>query len=200
MDRVLPTSRPVDWYPAGNHQRRSVADRTWRLVGGRSKLWTEARRYSRFKELAPRNPFECFPSPERVAIESRLMVTICPRRRVVDEMNPHNNGSVTSGIIHRTEGGEEIMDTSFVEAIESVSNRTAERQTHPLGEDVVGDTPAFQWLARQVESVAPTNPAVLICGETGTGKELVARAIHNLSSRRGAPFVKSLLRACRSPG
>ena len=82
------------------------------------------------------------------------------------------------------------MGTPFAETIESVSDQTAERQTHPLGEDVIGDTPAFQWVVRQVESVAPTDSAVLICGETGTGKELVARAIHNLSSRRQAPFVK----------
>jgi formate hydrogenlyase transcriptional activator len=59
-----------------------------------------------------------------------------------------------------------------------------------LGQEIVGSSLAFDWTVRQVEKVAPTNSAVLIQGETGTGKELIARAIHTLSSRRSAPFVK----------
>src|SRR5438094_7761264 len=45
-------------------------------------------------------------------------------------------------------------------------------------------------MLHQVETVAPTDSAVLVCGETGTGKELIARAIHNLSKRRERTFVK----------
>jgi formate hydrogenlyase transcriptional activator len=59
-----------------------------------------------------------------------------------------------------------------------------------LGQEIIGSSPAFDWTVQQVERVAPTDSAVLIQGETGTGKELIARAIHNLSSRRNAPFVK----------
>jgi formate hydrogenlyase transcriptional activator len=57
-------------------------------------------------------------------------------------------------------------------------------------EEIVGDSVALKQVLRQVEIVAPTDSTVLIQGETGTGKELVARAIHNLSSRRGRTFVK----------
>ena len=83
-----------------------------------------------------------------------------------------------------------MAETPILETIEGVSNRISRRQAHPLGEDIIGDSPAFQWVTQQVEKVAPTDSAVLICGETDTGKELVARAIHNLSPRRQAPFVK----------
>ncbi len=55
---------------------------------------------------------------------------------------------------------------------------------------VVGRSAALQRALREVEVVAPTDSGVLILGETGTGKELIARAIHNLSARRDLPFVK----------
>src|SRR6266480_6112999 len=57
-------------------------------------------------------------------------------------------------------------------------------------EDIIGESSALKRVLRQVETVAPTDSAVLIRGETGTGKELIARAIHDLSGRRGRTFVK----------
>jgi formate hydrogenlyase transcriptional activator len=55
--------------------------------------------------------------------------------------------------------------------------------------EIVGDSAALRRVLGQVELVAPTDATVLILGETGTGKELVARAIHQLSGRREYPFV-----------
>ena len=57
-------------------------------------------------------------------------------------------------------------------------------------EDVVGRSSAFQKVLEQVAIVAPTDSTVLLHGEAGTGKELIARAIHNLSSRRQRMFVR----------
>jgi formate hydrogenlyase transcriptional activator len=57
-------------------------------------------------------------------------------------------------------------------------------------EEIVGESVVLQRLLKNVETVAPTDSTVLICGETGTGKELIARAIHNLSSRHSNAFVK----------
>src|SRR5271168_59167 len=57
-------------------------------------------------------------------------------------------------------------------------------------EDLVGESAALREVLRQVETVAPTDSTVLLLGETGTGKERVARAIHNLSRRSQMPFVK----------
>src|SRR5512133_2462964 len=57
-------------------------------------------------------------------------------------------------------------------------------------EDIVGNSPALRKVLEHVAIVAPTDSTVLLHGETGTGKELVARAIHNLSSRRDRPYVR----------
>jgi transcriptional regulator with GAF, ATPase, and Fis domain len=57
-------------------------------------------------------------------------------------------------------------------------------------EQVIGNSPALESVLEKVERVAPTDSTVLIQGETGTGKELIAHAIHNLSSRCGRPFVR----------
>jgi formate hydrogenlyase transcriptional activator len=57
-------------------------------------------------------------------------------------------------------------------------------------EEIIGFSPALQSVEMEVERVAPTDSTVLVLGETGTGKELIANALHNLSARRGRPFVK----------
>ena len=57
-------------------------------------------------------------------------------------------------------------------------------------EEIIGQSESLRKVLRSVEKVAPTDASVLIFGETGTGKELLARAIHNLSKRRDRPLVK----------
>ena len=57
-------------------------------------------------------------------------------------------------------------------------------------EEIIGESPALKRTLKQVEIVAPTDSTVLLLGETGTGKELIARAIHNLSFRRERTLVK----------
>jgi formate hydrogenlyase transcriptional activator len=63
------------------------------------------------------------------------------------------------------------------------------RTDHNFGE-IVGGSATLRRVLKQVETVAPTGSTVLIRGETGTGKELIARAVHDLSPRRGRTFVK----------
>ena len=57
-------------------------------------------------------------------------------------------------------------------------------------EDIVGTSEALQRVLKEIETVAPADSTVLIYGETGTGKELIARALHNLSARKSNAFVK----------
>ncbi|MGH7493322.1 MAG: PAS domain S-box protein, partial [bacterium] len=65
-----------------------------------------------------------------------------------------------------------------------------EIKTQHSFEEVIGRSQAINKVLQAVETVAPTDAGVLILGETGTGKELIARAIHNLSRRRECVFVK----------
>src|ERR1051325_3486482 len=60
----------------------------------------------------------------------------------------------------------------------------------PNFEEIVGTSASLKAVLKEVEVVAPTESTVLILGETGTGKELIARAIHTISSRSSRPFVK----------
>jgi len=76
------------------------------------------------------------------------------------------------------------MDTS------QVFNSHDQGSTPRGFEQIIGSSPALERVLEQVEYVAPTDSTVLIGGETGTGKDLIARAIHRSSSRRGRPFVK----------
>ncbi len=65
-----------------------------------------------------------------------------------------------------------------------------EIQTDYNFEEIIGESRALKQVLKQVETVAPTDSTVLILGETGSGKELVARALHYLSNRRERTFVK----------
>jgi formate hydrogenlyase transcriptional activator len=65
-----------------------------------------------------------------------------------------------------------------------------EIRTNNNFEEIVGESAALRRVLKQVETVAPTNSTVLIIGETGTGKELIARALHHLSPARDRTFVK----------
>jgi formate hydrogenlyase transcriptional activator len=57
-------------------------------------------------------------------------------------------------------------------------------------EGIIGSSPALESVVAEVKRVAPTDSTVLVLGETGTGKELIAHAIHNISPRFGRPFIK----------
>ena len=73
--------------------------------------------------------------------------------------------------------------------VENRSLRLALSEQRLLGERLLGHSPSVQRLREQVSALANIQADVLILGETGSGKEVVARALHDLSARRDAPFV-----------
>lgn len=91
-----------------------------------------------------------------------------------------------------------IRDLSQKKATEEALRRAEQQKSYleeeleitQRFEEIVGDSPKLKRVLKQVEDVAATDATVLILGETGTGKELIARAIHRLSNRNGHAFVK----------
>ena len=77
--------------------------------------------------------------------------------------------------------------SASAEAITELRDDASSRQTQLA---IIGRSPALQRVLRLVESVAATDAAILIRGETGTGKELIAGLVHRLSARQRGPFVK----------
>jgi PAS domain S-box-containing protein len=104
-------------------------------------------------------------------------------------------------VSHANITSQKRLETKFQEALRDLKrlkNRLAAenlylreeiKSTHDF-EEIIGHSDALQSMLRKVEQVSGTDASVLIQGETGTGKELVARAVHHLSPRRDQPFVK----------
>jgi len=91
-----------------------------------------------------------------------------------------------------------IANARALEEIESLKRRLEQENEYLREEakesssygELVGQSPALQAVARQIDLVAPTDSSVLILGESGTGKELVARELHRRSLRADKPFIK----------
>ena len=80
-----------------------------------------------------------------------------------------------------------VQDLRERDRWESVEEQGVQDQNN--FEEIIGTSPAMKRVMGQVEVVAPTDATVLVLGETGTGKELIARAIHRMSPRRNLPFI-----------
>jgi len=107
-------------------------------------------------------------------------------------------GTVSSGEdITERKLAEEALKQAFAE-IESLKNRLQAENIYLQEEiklehnfsEIITNNSDFKKVLNKVEQVAATNATVLILGETGTGKELIARAVHNISPRRNRPLVK----------
>jgi len=113
-------------------------------------------------------------------------------RRALERELERANAELESRVVARTQDLERAL--AEVEALKvrlQQENQYLRREiSEQMSDAIVGRSPALQHALSQVSLVAPTDATVLIRGETGTGKELIARALHEKSSRRDGPLVK----------
>ncbi len=127
-----------------------------------------------------------------------VVTTVRAHRRWPDELIPRLRlfGEIVANAMMRKRNEEEIQDAlsqirKLKEQIEAdyIYLREEIKHEHNFA-DIVGKSDALKRILIKVKQVAPTNATVLLLGETGTGKGLIARAVHNESKRRDRPFVQ----------
>jgi formate hydrogenlyase transcriptional activator len=140
----------------------------------------------------------------RAGIRSRICIPLFVQGRPVGTLNLASDlpAAFSSGDIEFLSQISEQVSVAVANSlayrqISSMKDRLERENTQlleaiarsPQTHELIGESPGWKRVLEQIEMVAPTHSTVLIRGETGTGKELVARAIHRLSHRRERPFV-----------
>src|SRR5271170_2274242 len=98
--------------------------------------------------------------------------------------------SASNSVMQIDENAGNMPMNALTYRIDDLPVRNEDREELPFAETIVGRRGSLRGILSLVEAVAPTNMTVLIAGETGTGKEVIARAIHEFSPRRNRSLVK----------
>ncbi len=166
---------------------RIVMDTDYRIVAANLA-------YSReFGQGRPVRGRHCYEVSHHFTVPCDQAGETCPLRQSLEDGESHRVLH-----LHHTPRGEEHVNVEttpirnlqgqtryFVETMQIVQQAS----TQPAAAGLVGRSPAFNRMLAQIVRVAPTAAAVLLLGETGTGKELVARLVHETSPRASGPFV-----------
>jgi transcriptional regulator with PAS, ATPase and Fis domain len=166
---------------------RIVVDLNYRILAA-NKAYRDA--YSPRESVVGRH---CYEVSHHYSLPCDEAGESCPRRQALQSRHAEHVLH-----IHHTPRGDEhvqvelnpVRDASgeirfFVERMQSLPTARASQSA----EGLIGRSPTFRAMLELVSRVAPTDTSVLLLGETGTGKEMVARLIHESSARASAPFV-----------
>ena len=153
----------------------------WKDLSDRDRLMTELDKQGSVTNF----------ETESITDQGRQIHVICSAKRIGGDIV-----GMVMDITKRKQGEIELVE-AYKEITQLQSQLEAEsaylqdeiKLEHNF-ENIIGHSEALKYVLHRVEMVAPQNSAVIISGETGTGKELFARAIHKLSSRSGRPLVK----------
>ncbi|MCE9569621.1 MAG: sigma-54-dependent Fis family transcriptional regulator [Rhodocyclales bacterium] len=171
----------------GQAEPSIVMDAGYRIVAANSAYTRE------FAQGRDVNGKACYEVSHHFSVPCDQAGESCPLR-----MSQHSGQIQRVLHLHHTSRGEEHVDVAiapirddkgrlayFVETMRVVKHASS----HPAAEGLVGRAASFSRMLSLVMRVAPTDAAVLLLGETGTGKELVARVVHEAGRSAGGPFV-----------
>ncbi len=166
---------------------RIVMDAEYRIVAA-NRAYTKE-----FGQGRPIRGRHCYEVSHRFNVPCDQAGESCPLRLSLESGSPYRVLH-----LHHTPRGEEHVDVEttpikdgegrlryFVETLRVVKQASSQA----AGEGLVGRSASFKYMLSQVMRVAPTDASVILLGETGTGKELVARLLHEASRRASGPFV-----------
>jgi formate hydrogenlyase transcriptional activator len=97
-------------------------------------------------------------------------------RRLLDALDQHTRA------LDRQQAKVNALESKIIHLREAINEAAG-------AEEIVGTSAAFRKVMQAVERVAPSDTTVLLCGETGTGKDVIARALHARSTRRERPLI-----------
>lgn len=197
--RLYNLTPPPDEYAAGPDTTVAVADAPF----GQAFLHGTTELHDRADLLTGR--MSSFPQLRDTGIQSLCFLPLITNTGTLGTLNLgslHENAFIPKDISFLHQVAAQIaMAVDNSEAYHQVAQLTARLKGEKLHleeeirsilgfEEIVGDSPALKKVLADVHTVAPGDTTVLILGETGTGKELIARAIHRMSSRKDAGFLK----------
>ncbi|MBS1191237.1 MAG: sigma54 specific transcriptional regulator, Fis family [Rhodocyclaceae bacterium] len=171
----------------GLPEPRIVMDADYRIVAANQAYVRE------FGSGQPIRGRTCYEVSHRFTVPCDQAGESCPLKQCLESGVPQRVLH-----LHHTPRGEEHVDVETVPVRDDAGKvayfvetmrRVRQASSRAAGQGLVGRSPVFMRMLEQVVRVAPADSAVLILGETGTGKELVARAIHEASNRNAGAFV-----------
>ena len=173
--------------------RESIANLV-RSAGLQAETFASAQQFLQHRSVAPACLILDVQMPGLSGLDLQKELLLLDARIPIIFITGH--GDIPTSVRAMKAGALEFLTKPFrdEDLLAAVEQAVARRRQLAPGAarfaDIVGETPALRHVFDSIAAAAPTDCTVLICGETGTGKELIARAVHSLSPRSSAAFVK----------
>jgi transcriptional regulator with GAF, ATPase, and Fis domain len=194
---ILAEAETLDIKIARNIKRENIADAVSQLSDSIIAKVVKTRRPVIISDAMNDDEFSSAKSVMHLRVSSVICVPLLDRGRLLGLIYVGNDSirelfaDATLRIltVFASQAALIVANALLLDELRVDNKRLAEKLEAQRFGEIVGTSPAMQQVFRRVEKIAPADISVLITGETGTGKELIAREIHNRSPRVGKPFV-----------